>query len=412
MPKLFFFLTTALLFCTCIVAQNSLGARVLNAKFKMVKSTVEFLATDAETFGNKTTTTCPTCNDYKAVKQYATNNKLMKVDALVDACEKMPVDTTADDWQASLTNLKEQLIAKVASGEKEKRQKLKTYPAYTETLNEIINEVNDRKATPETDDNTTTAAKPVKATATKDSSALLPNAGTPATENFITTTLPWLSSGIAALLFVLLLLSFSKTRKVADRKEYYKQKFTSLDHELQIKNQTLSKLKSQHEALQKKLADAELDIKALEDFKRSESKPKAEAKPATEQQTSVPLMVEKPKIKPVIQQQPKPPAPLIKYANYADLGDGFSNTELLEKPDNETIFELTILPGNTGQFKIISDPNAQKFALSNAQYFLGKACQYDSFATDKSSIITDRPGTIKLNGNKWVITQQAAISFA
>ncbi len=97
---------------------------------------------------------------------------------------------------------------------------------------------------------------------------------------------------------------------------------------------------------------------------------------------------------------------------YADQGDGFSVQELLDEEDSETIFELTVLSPNTASFKISGNQNAQRYALSNSPYFLGKTSQYDTFPSGNSLINTDIPGELKLQGNKWLIVKPVQISFS
>ena len=112
---------------------------------------------------------------------------------------------------------------------------------------------------------------------------------------------------------------------------------------------------------------------------------------------------------------PPPPVPKenpVKYARYADQGDAFSISELLTEEDNDTIFEITTLSSSTAKFIICNNLNAQVYALSNAAYFLGKTCKYDSIPKNNSIIQTDIPGELKLQGNKWVIITPAKISFS
>lgn len=109
----------------------------------------------------------------------------------------------------------------------------------------------------------------------------------------------------------------------------------------------------------------------------------------------------------------KPEAPKkiqeIFYSRYADLADGFSAAELLTKESNDTIFEITILSPNKASFKVSINPAAQKYALSNADYFLQPTCRYD--ALPSGIIINEIPGSLSLIGGKWEIKEKARISF-
>ncbi len=109
--------------------------------------------------------------------------------------------------------------------------------------------------------------------------------------------------------------------------------------------------------------------------------------------------------------QPPKVETITKYARYADKGDGFTASDLLSESDSETIFEIVLTSPATAKYKIASNPAAQRYALSNAAYFLGKTCKYENAPSGQSNIYTDQQGELKLQGNKWVISSQAIISF-
>lgn len=149
-----------------------------------------------------------------------------------------------------------------------------------------------------------------------------------------------------------------------------------------------------------KLKDAEKEITVLQENLKAETERNQRLSAIPEKEKSVeqtPVLLS---------------GPIVKYARYADQGDGFSNQELLDKEDSETIFELTLLTQSSATFKISSDPNAQRYALSNSPYFLGKTSQYDTFPSGNSLINTEVPGELKLQGNKWLIVKPAQISFS
>lgn len=231
--------------------------------------------------------------------------------------------------------------------------------------------------------------------------------------------LPWLPYVIAGIAILALVYLYLENKKLKDKKEYYKSRSNKFEMELQQRAQLITSLTSQKEKLEKELTDSELDRKSLEDrLKSLEAKkvqPKVAPPPtAAPPPVATPVVKEKVAPKPVVQPQiPKPPVATKKYAHYADMGDGFSNAELLDKPDGESIFEITIAPNNnTGEYRVSANADAQRYALSNAQYFLGKTCQYDSFPSDGNAVIkTVQPGTVKLIGGKWMIVSPARISF-
>ncbi|MFD2584931.1 hypothetical protein ACFSR6_20710 [Pedobacter vanadiisoli] len=97
------------------------------------------------------------------------------------------------------------------------------------------------------------------------------------------------------------------------------------------------------------------------------------------------------------------------YTKYADLIDGFSVAELVEDENNETIFEIRLQSPNKATFKVNENPAAQKYALTNADYFLQKTCVYDVVPFGK--ITTEKEGQLSLSGGKWEIIEPAKISF-
>ena len=68
--------------------------------------------------------------------------------------------------------------------------------------------------------------------------------------------------------------------------------------------------------------------------------------------------------------------PSVKYAKYADKGDGFSTNELLDSTDNDTIFEIKITSNNTAKFRISSNRDAQRYALTNPNYFFNREPEF------------------------------------
>lgn len=97
------------------------------------------------------------------------------------------------------------------------------------------------------------------------------------------------------------------------------------------------------------------------------------------------------------------------YTKYADLIDGFSVAELVEEENNETIFEIRLQSLNKASFKVSENPASQKYALTNADYFLQKTCMYD--VVPFGQIITEKEGQLSLSGGKWEIIEPAKISF-
>lgn len=217
----------------------------------------------------------------------------------------------------------------------------------------------------------------------------------------------WLPYIVSFILLALLVFFWMENNKNKKKKEDYKLTKRNLQTILDSRQDEFIKLKKEIEELKKELDFKELDLKYLED--RLQNIENEKIKTAENEIELIPILNEE--SKPVIIPQPQTPTVTIKYARYADMGDGFSNAGLLDTNNSETIFEIAIINSNTATYKVIDDLDNQKYALSNAQYFLGKTCQYDSFPAGKNNIITESPGVLKLQGAKWLIQSVAKISF-
>lgn len=405
-PVLFLF---ALFYFSGAQAQHVTGARIKQAQFAIVKKTVEFLSTDTITFKHVTSHTCDACTSYDDLKKFARDNKLINAGSyVIDPLAHAPADSSDARWQKNLNQFKQLAVDKITAGGREKRKNLKGYTDYLSGLNTIVAGVkpeeivslqeNQPKATVpvaqkiQASDTTVSAAK----TAAKTGSLL----------SLSSVWIPYCIAGISLILLVVTWLDNSKNKRNAKSFEQDKRDLKNDLRDARASNTTLQKEKN---ILKEKLDNAELDLQAVEArLSNVENNKPADQAPVL---PIIDEMPEQPITKPFVQ---KPKAAVInkKYARYADMGDGFSNEELLDKPDDETIFELTIAPNNTGEYKVISNPDAQKYALSNAQYFLGKTCRYDSFPFENASIETDAPGIVKLNGGKWTIINPAKITFS
>lgn len=379
-------------------------AQLEGAKFAIMKRTVEFLSEDTA-FKNVQSKICEGCATVEDLKKFVLDNKLINADTrVIDPLAKKNIDTAALKWRQSLNEFKQQSISQITGAEKGYRKQLPGYSDYTGYLDAVVADV-----MPETAHRaaTTDSAAPGNA-------GLLPPGGT-AYDNITTLLLAWLPYLVAAVLLIALIYAFSEKSKIKKRKAYYKDKVRRLEKEALVKKETIATLTEQKVKLEKELSDSELDRKSLEDrLKSLELKKEQKITP----QAAIPAETATPIVEQATPRQPIQPLKAsvakVKYARYADMGDGFSNAELLDKPDGETIFELIIAHNNTtGEYRVAGNPEAQRYALSNAQYFLGKTCLYDSFPSGDSALInTDTPGTIKLTGGKWTIVNPARISFS
>ena len=180
-----------------------------------------------------------------------------------------------------------------------------------------------------------------------------------------------------------------------------KLKEDKLDQKDNLKNQTIT--------YNNKISSLETDLKN-EREKVLELKSALQREKGKSQVFNTDSKINEPLQEAIFQQTQKQESP-IKFARYADQGDGFSVSELLFDENNETIFQIKIT-GGTAKFRITNNRNAQKYALSNASYFFSKTCKYDTTPSMESIITTDVEGDLKLQGGKWQIQNPAKISFS
>lgn len=99
-----------------------------------------------------------------------------------------------------------------------------------------------------------------------------------------------------------------------------------------------------------------------------------------------------------------------KYAKIPDLHNGFSNNLLILNQDGEQIFELTI-NDNVAEFRVSNDLGAQKYALSDFNYYLSSVCTFSNQPLKGSRIQTLKPGILRKDADKWIVEQKAQIEF-
>lgn len=379
--------------------------QIQHAKFRIIKATVEFLASDKETFKDVRESKCDPCTDYNGLLVFVEKNKIKKADLLINKWKTTQIDTTYSNWKNSIEKFKNMVVGDISTGAKVKRKTFPNYNAYSQALNSIIGAVSiaptdaltEEKALPETHDEIVEPAvtEPYKIMSETDSHSA----------SFFS-FLPDLSKDMAYVLIFLLLAGI--VYFIWTLRHYAKLlgRDTNALNELVRKNENkeweLKKVQTELKNVTLKLSTTEQELtKIQEDIKAEAERNKRLA--------ATPKIKVKAKPAPEV---PVPHSPTVKYARYADQGDGFSDQELLDEEDSETIFELTFLTPQSASFKISTNTNAQRYALSNSPYFLGKTSQYDSFPSGNSLIKTDQPGELKLQGNKWLIIKPIKISFS
>lgn len=375
-------ITLFFLFPACLSGQAPTKGSIDSAKYLIVKTTVEFLSTD--TLFGRNNPVCTECkvNDYEILKNYAKKSKITGALGLINKWKAIEVDTTKDNWLQSIKSFKSTVHDDIATGEKERRQSFGKYDNYKNALDSIIATLSITNITKK-EPVTGTKKEAKKETEKSDTT-------------FWQSILNYWQYGVLILLISIIIILFlkgkTKNRKIASLKH-------QRSKDKKEANANIENYKRQVDRLKEDIGAQNNEIEKLEKQLAAERKKnQLQSNPPTPQLEQQEITV------------PKTPSN-IKYARYADQGDGFSVSELLPISDNETIFEITITSPNTAKYKVSDNTVSQKYALSNAAYFLDAPCKYDSAPSGHGNIHTEQLGELKLQGNKWQIVSPAVISF-
>lgn len=371
-------------------AQPSLGAQIEQARIEMMRQTVEFLATDDSAFKQVNTFRCD-CRSWDDIQKFIDANKLTNVDKVMLGIIEKKADTTEANWEKSLLGFKTSIIDNFFT----KKSYRKNKPEYAEFEQKLLEQISN-------------IHPPVKAVANnkppvkKSEPPVVPPQAIKEKEDhtyessvFLSPIGIGLSAGMVLLLVVSYLLFIAKN-KIKGQYELEARARKNLNDELIHQRESLEIAKSRNCELEDVLQQVKQEKQNLEKLLNNKSYDAVGAQAVSF--ASAPVQQKK-----VLQVK--------KYAKYADTGDGFSDVYLLDQPNNETIFEITVTAPDKATYIVSTDPNVQKYALSNTDYFLRKTCQYDSFPSGNSTIYTDVPGELRRDGNKWSILSVAKISF-
>ncbi len=124
-----------------VKAQSGAGKQIKEAKFQIVKASVEFLASDKETFKEAKENRCANCNGYEDLLKFVKINKIQKADELIGDWKKVSVDTTFSKWENSITRFRNGVVSDITSGAKSRRKKLSGYAVFENKLDAIIQNV-------------------------------------------------------------------------------------------------------------------------------------------------------------------------------------------------------------------------------------------------------------------------------
>ncbi len=411
--------------------------------FEMTKATVEFLATDKKTYGYQTKESCPACVSYQTLNKFIADNKLTKADELVNAAQKKTAELVSQKKPDAevLKELRGFLLERVTGGaDRKHRLTLKSYAAYQNQLNTLAGlspagAVQEQPvAETPVSDQEDQAAAPDTAMAVTDASAASPT----------TTETSFFSMSLVALIAALLSLAgvvvlFLRKPKPQETSEL-ERRVADLSKQVFDRKTDYQEAMRRIESLEKALSRQPQPIVSPQPSSaqpsnaptappapRPESVRTGQNLPRTHTETYVPPVnpgsvptpagaaVPSAEVPPAISapQAPAAPKPGLKsdrFARTADLGDGFSMGGLLPAAERGTIYQLA-LEGHIGTYRIVDNTESQQLALSDPYSYLSDACEYLNQPRPNARIMTEKPGQVSLQGDKWKIEQKARVSF-
>ncbi|GAB3908406.1 hypothetical protein GCM10028803_43970 [Larkinella knui] len=403
-------------------AQNAAENRkkLDQAAFQLIKTTVEFLTTDTQTFQHVKANRCQ-CDSYDGLKDFITQNELIGADKLVDEARRRAAQNIAQINQprTALEGVKDYLNQKVASGDRASRQNLPTYAAFESAMDGIINRAlttGSAVAAPEQTVDTPEAATPTATSETAEPAPVATPSNTQSNSNSMDSFALFLSIlslvGVAFLAYLV----------VKNQKPQQSARDVQFDSQLAKLSDRISKLEVRKNQTNETF-QLNAQLEALERSVRLLEQNRTE-KPAAPT-ARVPLEVVKPAVQeapdePEVPNRPanrfrtptvEPARPTALFARTADLGDGFSAGGLLTTPERDTVFDITIQSDTQATYQVSENADAQRLALSDPYSYLNDACEYLTQPNPNSRIRTEQPGQLTLQGDKWKITEKAKIRF-
>lgn len=374
-------------------AQQSLGSQLTNAKFQVIKAAIEFLATDNRTYPNVKAKTCPACKSYADLQRFADDNKMNGVKEFMQHWQAVRLDTTAAEAKTSLDDFIKRLSdTLVTGGQKPQRKQLTSYQRFSEAMEGIQNGVVLKPAAQKKTE--TPAVPPVNDSTLVNSGSVIPPVVDDPDQEWLPSKYLLFGEALIILLLAFYIVLKQQDRKREDRRREKDYSRSQEGQEKQLEN-ALYRLRS----AEQELLEAQQANQAFQTLLNE----------LRSQQTTNTAPANRPVPEPPPITRPTVAEPELKYARYADAGDGFSNSDLLTQEDSETVFEIKMLAAGVAEYRVTRNLAAQKYALANANYFLSKTCKYDT--SPGGIIVTDLPGQLRLQGNKWQITDPAKISF-
>ena len=363
-------------------------------KFEIIKASVNFLATDKASFPN-TSGKSSKCvfDDYSCLLKFCETNQLKGADTKINKWKQKSIGSKDD-----LSKLKGEIINELTvGGDRVNRTKLESFKKYNGSLNKIVNSY---KVTPKpiAEPSNQEAVKEDSQTPSVDSSSepiipLVIKTENPQEEN----SQGWFS--IIAFLFSCIALGlggfifYKMNKRDKARKDFNSDYFILKEDVKDLRSKLAQKPTVDLKPFEEKLNYIENLIRQKE-----------------QQTRTVELQIENTNYnerKPSVNTQN---APQQFFAKLPDLGNGFSAGILSANQNGEQIFELEV-NNDKGEFVVSGDSSAQKYALSDFNFYLLNACDFVNQPVRNCRINTIQKGIIIKSGSNWIIQNKAKIEF-
>ena len=385
--------------------------------FGMIRATTEFLATDTKAFGKRAVTPCQPCQSYNDLYQFVKQNKLLGADKLIDDARAKANEILKADSTQLASQLKTFLVNRVTDGTHSYRIGLAGFPRYQSALASTLYP-SDTLIDPVVADESVAGSDLSDEAADTSSTAYTDSYPSPKPEKTASLMdyLPLLLSILS--LVGLGILWFRKTTTAS-------QPVILPDDKINQLASKVARLEDDNRKMQDLLATLRQSVDTQRNAPRQQQ-PQQPNRPAPmperlATQPSQPLQaMAAPEPLPPRPAAAAPPVappinphqnPTLFYGRTADLGDGFSVRGLLEKPDRDTVFEILKTDATRATFQVSDEPALQQLALSDVYSYLSDTCIYTAQPKPGTRIRTEKPGTLSLQGEKWVIAEKAHISF-
>ncbi len=349
-------------------------------KFELISVTIQFLATDEKISNTKDFPFDCKVLQYDCLNSYCENKQIVGGIDRVKKWKVIPVKNVSE-----LKYLSDEIVGEITNVQDGKvyRTKFSNYEDYTRKLNEIVNSYVEKSSNqlPVGDDSMD-----------EDGSSEINSEHSQSNGNGIfLNILAFIFGIVGAVLSVFLLTKQKLLNKLYFRLNSVETRLTTFIDELpNLKRNSQSEFDiEKYNNLMEKIAN--LESKILQKEKR-QFEFEVENK---KQQVNIEEIKE---------------SAQHKYAKIPDIPNGFSNSLLVQYQDGEQIYEI-IIKDNIAEFRVANDEGAQKYALSDFNYYLSPACSFMNQPLKGSKIQTSKSGILRKEGNNWILEQKAQIEF-